>query len=204
MGLFKSKQEREFEKRAAIRKTLQAMDKQIAALNDAEKRFIELAKRAKLEGIEDQYRLALSGLRSTMAQKKRVQSMKLNFEIMTQTRDMLSLTSDFLAGMGSLSKDMAKLCDEKQFAAVSRDFQRAMAATQQQEDRIGDFLDNSRDQFETLSRNGAPDQTASDPELDAIIAADLGIGGESDAVPGGEQQDDFAARMAALEGRKNK
>ena len=204
MGLFKTKQEREFEKRVAIRKTLQAMDKQIAQLSDAEKRFIELAKRAKLEGIEDQYRLALSGLRSTMAQKKRVQSMKLNFEIMTQTRDMLSLTSDFLAGMGSLSKDMAKLCDEKQFAAVSRDFQRAMAATQQQEDRIGDFLDNSRDQFETLSRNGAPDQTASDPELDAIIAADLGIGGESDAVPGGEQQDDFAARMAALEGRKNK
>ena len=200
MGLFKTKQERDFEKRAAIRKTLQAMDKQIAQLSDAEKRFIELAKRAKLEGIEDQYRLALSGLRSTMAQKKRVQSMKLNFEIMNQTRDMLSLTGDFLAGMGSLSKDMAKLCDEKQFQAVSRDFQKAMAATQMQEDRIGDFLDNSRDQFESLSRSGNPQTTASDEELDSIIQADLGLGDGTAAASG---DDDFASRMAALEGRKN-
>ncbi len=204
MGLFKSKQEKEFEKRQAIKRTLQMMDKQIQKLTDAEKHFIELAKRAKLEGIEDQYRLAISGLRSTLAQKKRVQSMKLNFEIMNQTRDMLSLTGDFLAGMGSLSKEMARLCDEKQFAAVSRDFQRAMAATQMQEDRIEAFLDDSQDQFQTLSERGAPGTVASDEELDSVIMADLGMGDASGAPAAASGDDDFAARMAALEGRKNK
>ena len=194
MALFKSKQEKEFEKKMAIKKTINEMNKQIDKLSAAERNFIDLAKQAKKENIPNQYKLALSGLRSTITQKKRVQEMLLNFQIMNQTKDILSTTSEFLQGMGSLSKDMAKLCDEKQFNAVSKDFEKAMMATTAQEERMEMFLDNSRDSFESLSKEGtSASNSEGDAEIEAIIAAELGLS------EGGEKGSSLASELADFE-----
>ena len=204
MGLFKSKSEKEFEKKMAIKKTINEMNKQIEKLSAAERNFIDLAKKAKTENIPNQYKLALSGLRSTITQKKRVQEMLLNFQIMNQTKDILSTTSEFLKGMGSLSKDMAKLCDEKQFNAVSKDFEKAMIATTAQEERMEMFLDNSRDSFETLSKEGtsaAPGE--GDAEIEAIIAAELGLSdnaGKSNSLS--DELAEFENSLNGSEGKK--
>lgn len=200
MGLFKSKADKEFEKKQAITKTIREMNKQIEKLTAAERTFVELAKKAKKENIPNQYALALSGLRSTISQKKRVQEMLLNFQIMNQTKDILSTTSDFLKGMGSLSKDMAKLCDEKQFAAVSKDFEKAMMATSAQEERMEAFLDNSRDSFESLSRDGtAATSSEGDAEIEAIISAELGLDASSGG-KGGSLADEIASFESSFNG----
>ena len=194
MALFKTKQEKEFEKKMAIKKTINEMNKQIEKLSAAERNFIDLAKQAKKENIPNQYKLALSGLRSTITQKKRVQEMLLNFQIMNQTKDILSTTSEFLQGMGSLSKDMAKLCDEKQFNAVSKDFEKAMMATTAQEERMEMFLDNSRDSFESLSKEGTTSsKSEGDAEIEAIIAAELGLS------EGGDKGSSLASELADFE-----
>ena len=194
MALFKTKQEKEFEKKMAIKKTINEMNKQIEKLSAAERNFIDLAKQAKKENIPNQYKLALSGLRSTITQKKRVQEMLLNFQIMNQTKDILSTTSEFLQGMGSLSKDMAKLCDEKQFNAVSKDFEKAMMATTAQEERMEMFLDNSRDSFESLSKEGTTSSNSEgDAEIEAIIAAELGLS------EGGDKGSSLASELADFE-----
>lgn len=204
MGLFKSKSEKEFEKKMAIKKTINEMNKQIEKLAAAERNFIDLAKKAKTENIPNQYKLALSGLRSTITQKKRVQEMLLNFQIMNQTKDILSTTSEFLKGMGSLSKDMAKLCDEKQFNAVSKDFEKAMIATTAQEERMEMFLDNSRDSFETLSKEGTSAASGEgDAEIEAIIAAELGLSdnaGKSNSLS--DELAEFENSLNGSEGKK--
>lgn len=204
MGLFKSKSEKEFEKKMAIKKTINEMNKQIEKLTAAERNFIDLAKKAKTENIPNQYKLALSGLRSTITQKKRVQEMLLNFQIMNQTKDILSTTSEFLKGMGSLSKDMAKLCDEKQFNAVSKDFEKAMIATTAQEERMEMFLDNSRDSFETLSKEGTSAASGEgDAEIEAIIAAELGLSdntGKSNSLS--DELAEFENSLNGSEGKK--
>ena len=120
--------------------------------------------------------------------------MLLNFQIMNQTKDILSTTSEFLKGMGSLSKDMAKLCDEKQFNAVSKDFEKAMMATTAQEERMEMFLDNSRDSFESLSKEGtSASNSEGDAEIEAIIAAELGLS------EGGEKGSSLASELADFE-----
>ena len=106
---------KEIKKKMLIKQTVNAMNKQIQKLEEQKKVYIEAGKQAKQKGLAAQYNLALSGLRMTIAQQKRVYEMKLNFEITSQMKDMSAMTAEFLKGMGSLSKDMMKLTKEKDF-----------------------------------------------------------------------------------------
>lgn len=166
--MFKSKQQKEFEKKMAIKKTINEMNKQIAKLEESEKNFIEIAKKAKAQGLDSQLYIAINALKSTMAQKKKVQEMLLNFQIMTQTKDMLLTTSEFLKGMGDLSKDMSKLCNDKEFNKVAKSFQEAMYATEQQTERLDMFLDESKDSFANLSTIENKD-TVKDDDINSLL-----------------------------------
>ena len=113
---------KEIEKRMLIKQTINSMNKQIQKLEEQKEVYLRAGKEAKERGLEAQYNLALSGLKMTMAQQKRVYEMKLNFEITSQMKDMTVMTTEFLKGMSSLSKDMVKLSKEKDFKKVEKQF----------------------------------------------------------------------------------
>lgn len=123
MGLFKSKIEKELEKKRLIKRTVYSMNKQIDALEEQKKVFVEKAVQAKKNGLEAQYNLALTGYKMTLLQQKRAQEMLLNFEITSQMKDMTLMTKQFLGGMSVLSKEMAKLADEREFIEVQKQFE---------------------------------------------------------------------------------
>lgn len=166
--MFKSQQQKEFEKKMAIKKTINEMNKQISKLEESEKNFIEIAKKAKAQGLDSQLVIAINALKSTIAQKKKVQEMLLNFQIMTQTKDMLLTTSEFLKGMGDLSKDMSKLCNDKEFNKVAESFQKAMTATEEQTERLDMFLDESKDSFANLSQVEGKD-SVKDEDIHSLL-----------------------------------
>lgn len=189
MGLFKTKAEKEFDKKMAIKKTINEMNKQIEKLEKSEQYFLDVAKKAKEQNLPSQLTLAINALKSTIAQKKKVQEMLLNFQIMTQTKDMLLTTSEFLKGMGSLSKDMAKLCNDKEFAKVSVQFEQAMMATEAQTERVETFLENSKDSFQNLTKieDGGK---VKDEDIYAILDAQTGA--ES---TGNEELDEIGKKL---------
>lgn len=189
MGLFKTKAEKEFDKKMAIKKTINEMNKQIEKLEKSEQYFLDVAKKAKEQNLPSQLTLAINALKSTIAQKKKVQEMLLNFQIMTQTKDMLLTTSEFLKGMGSLSKDMAKLCNDKEFAKVSVQFEQAMMATEAQTERVETFLENSKDSFQNLTKieDGGK---VKDEDIYAILDAQTGA--ES---TGSEELDEIGKKL---------
>ena len=80
MGLFKSKQQKEMEQRMLIRKTMQKIQKYIQNLENQKVKYIEWAKTAKQKGIDSQYNLAVSGLKTAVAQQKKAEEILLNFE----------------------------------------------------------------------------------------------------------------------------
>ena len=148
------------------KKTLNQMNRHIAKLEEGKKKYIERAKTAKRQGLDASYNLAISGLKATMAQQKRAQEMLLNFEIVSDMRDMSALTTEFLDGMGRLSKEMCKLTSEKQFAKVQQDFEKAMMASEKQTMNMELFLDDSQATF--ASQSGVA-STESDAEIEALI-----------------------------------
>ena len=59
MGLFKSKQQKEIEKKMLVKRTINTMNKQINKLEDQKQMFIDAAKRAKEKSLDAQFKLAL-------------------------------------------------------------------------------------------------------------------------------------------------
>ncbi len=135
MGLFKSKQQKEIEKKMLIKRTINTMNKQIEKLEQQKQVFIDAAKRAKQKDLDAQFNLALSGYKMTVQQQRRAQEMLLNFEITAQMKDVTMMTSEFLRGMSSISQEMTKLADAKEFAKIQAQFEQAMVAVETQTDK---------------------------------------------------------------------
>jgi tetraacyldisaccharide-1-P 4'-kinase len=156
-----------------IRRTIAAMNKQINKLEEQKKVYVEAGKQAKQKGLTAQYNLALSGLRMTLTQQRRVYEMKLNFEITAQMKDMTQMTSAFLKGMGSLSKDMMKLTKEKDFIKVEKQFNEAMTSIELQAEHLESFMDETQSAFAM----GAPGDEETNKELDALITNEASMDG---------------------------
>ncbi len=177
MGLFKSKQEKEIEKKMLVKRTINAMNKQINTLEEQKKAMIEKAKIAKKNGLEAQYNLALTGYKMTLLQQRRAQEMLLNFEITSQMKDMTMMTKEFLGGMSVLSKEMAKLADEKEFIEVQKQFEVAMGKAEHQAEQMDMFMETSQDSFRSAS--GSTD-SIDDTEIKDLIDKQVGLDTDSD------------------------
>ena len=168
MGLFKSKQQKEIEKKMLIKRTINTMNKQINRLEEQKKVFVDAAKRAKEKDLDAQYKLALSGYKMTVQQQKRAQEMLLNFEITAQMKDVTMMTSEFLRGMSAISKEMTKLADAKEFAKIQAQFEEAMVAVETQTDQMDNFMEMSQETFynQGVDKNG---KQMSDEEFEKFI-----------------------------------
>ncbi len=156
---------KEIKKKMLIKQTISTMNKQIQKLEEQKKVYIEAGKQAKQKGLDAQYNLALSGLRMTITQQRRVYEMKLNFEITSQMKDMSAMTTEFLKGMGTLSKDMMKLTKEKDFLKVQKQFSEAMMGVELQTEQMEQFMDETESTFSS-SYSGNNNENS---ELDKLI-----------------------------------
>ncbi len=171
MGFIKTKADKELERRMIVKKTIKNFEKQIAQMQVAKTKFIESAKRAKLQGSPQQYQLAVSGLKTAMAQEKKAQEMKLNFELLLQMRDLSKMTSEFLGGMSLISKEMKSITDEMDFAKVQKQFESAMSGVERTTDSLEVMLDSSQDSFSSISSSN---MNISDAEIEALVGAQAG------------------------------
>ena len=176
MALSKKKAKQELEKKMLIRRTVTAMNRQIAALEDQKRVFLEKARVAHRAGLEAQVNLALTGYKMTLLQQKRAQEMLLNFEITSQMKDMSMMTQEFLGGMSVLSREMAKLCDEREFMKVQQQFEEAMGKASQQAEQMDMFMEASQDSFASAQGSTA---SIDDSEIRSLLDGDAA--GVSDA-----------------------
>lgn len=172
MAWFKSKQQKEIEKKMLIKRTINSMNKQINRLEEQKQVFIDAAKRAKEKDLDAQFNLALSGYKMTVQQQKRAQEMLLNFEITAQMKDVTMMTSEFLRGMSSISQEMTKLADAKEFAKIQAQFEQAMTAVETQTDQMDNFMEMSQETFYNQSKDKSGKMT--DSEIEKFILEQVG------------------------------
>ena len=180
MGIFKSKQQKEIEKKMLVKRTINSMNKQINKLEDQKQVFIESAKRAKEKDLDAQFQLALSGYKMTVQQQRRAQEMLLNFEITAQMKDVTMMTSEFLRGMSEISKEMTKLADPKEFAKIQAQFEEAMVAVETQTDQMDNFMEMSQETFYNAGKDKSGKTT--DAEIEKFILEQTGDGLSSESI----------------------
>lgn len=166
MKLFKSKADRDMEKRMLVRKTTQQINKYIGQLQMQKTKAIDAAKKSKIEGSQAAYNLAVSSLKMAMSQEKKAKEMLLNFELALQMRDLTSMTAGFLDGMSVISKEMKTITGDMNFAKVQKQFEEAMIGVEQTTDNIDIMLDSSEMSFAGIASSNF---SIADAEIDALI-----------------------------------
>ncbi len=168
---------KEIEKRMLIKRTINEMEKQIQKLEKQKQGYIDAGKEAKQKGLTAQYNLALAGLKMTISQQRSVYEMKLNFEITSQMKDMTKMTSDFLAGMSVLSKDMMKLTKESDFKKVEKQFNEAMMGVEVQAEQMEEFLEETQSTFSSRTMTSEEEHK----ELEAVLNNEASMDGAVDS-----------------------
>ena len=166
MGLFKSKRQKEMDRKMLIRRTMKSIQKYITQLQVQKNKAIESAKQAKIQGSQQQYSLAVSALRTAMGQEKKAQEMLLNFEITLQMRDLTSMTSSFLKGMSVMSVEMKKITGDMNFTKVQKQFEDAMLGVEETTENIDMMLDNTDSSFSSIATSSS---NVSDEEIEKLI-----------------------------------
>jgi hypothetical protein len=141
--MFKSKKQKEFEKRIAQKRLLKELSNQIKKLDMQKNAFIRDGQEAYSKGMKQQFNLAAAGLRISLNQKKRVETMLMNLKITSQLKDISKVTVDFLKQMKSVSKDLIKITDLKSFDKISNDFEFALRRFSNQTENMENFMDGS-------------------------------------------------------------
>jgi len=187
--LFKSKQQKELEKKMLMNRTKNNMSKQIQTLEQQKEKYKEAAIKAKQLNSQSQLNLALSGYKMAAAQQRRIQEMLLNFELTSQMKDMSQSTVDFLEGMSMFSKDIARLTKNSDFLKVQAQFELAMQGVEETTEKLDMFLETSDGSFgsfadktagegnkellDIIDREAAEKETEKDTGIDAEIQREL-------------------------------
>lgn len=163
----RNKEKKEMEKKLLVKRTISSMNKQIEKLEQQKKFFLDKAVEARKKGLDSQLVMAMNGYKTTAIHLKRTQEMLLNFELTSQMKDMTMMTSEFLHGMGVLSKEMSKLADDKEFLNVQKQFIDAMSKVEEQTERMDAFMEMTKDSFSTAT--GVSSTTDANGEVERII-----------------------------------
>lgn len=178
MGLFKSKAQKEQERKMLVKKSMRELERRIAKLKEQEGKYIQAAKIAIREQLPDQEKLAKEALKMTISEKKRTYKMLLNAQIISQMKDMSAMTGEFLKAIHVISKDIAG-STTADMSKLSSDLKLAMDKVSMQTDSLSDMLEDSQDELTEFS---ASSSLVSDAEVDSMIYgngnATASVGGE--------------------------
>lgn len=153
MALFQSAEKKEMQRRLLIKQTMKSIEKYIAGLNKQYESYVEIAKVAKMKGADQQFKLAVSAIRTVTSQKQKAEEMLLNIQITSQMRDLTKMTKGFLTTMNTMSKDMIKTTKSMDFDNVTKNFETALDNVEVATDRLDTLLDSSNDSYASIADN---------------------------------------------------
>lgn len=165
MGLFKSKEEKAQEKRMIVKKSMKELERRIQKLSAQEQKYIESAKVAMREELPEQLSLAKQALKLTIAERKRTYKMLLNAEIISQMKDMTSMTGEFLGAVQVLSREIAQNTGIN-MTKIQNELNLAMGKMAAQTDNLEQMLEDSQDNIQDYSNDN---DIVTDTEIDKLI-----------------------------------
>lgn len=165
MKLFKSKAEKEQERKMLVKKSMRELEKRISKLKEQEGKYVQAAQVAIREQLPDQERLAKEALKMTISERKRTYKMLLNAQIISQMKDMSAMTGEFLNAIHVISKDIAG-STSADMSKLTGELKMAMDKVAMQTENLGDMLEDSQEEVSDFT---ASSSLVSDSEIDSMI-----------------------------------
>ena len=165
MKLFKSKAEKEQERKMLVKKSMRELERRIAKLQEQEGKYVQAAQIAIREQLPDQEKLAKEALKMTISERKRTYKMLLNAQIISQMKDMSAMTGQFLNAIHVISKDIAG-STTADMSKLTTDLKMAMDKVALQTENLGEMLEDSQEDMVDFS---ASSSLVADSEIDSMI-----------------------------------
>lgn len=172
MALFKSREERQIERNIEIRKGVNAIRRNINALELNEREYLEKAKRAKGLGSAAQLNFLKQTLKKTMSQRILMERQLLNIETALQIKNQAEAHAQFATSMNAISKSIGEMFAKTDLAKTQVEFEKAMQKAQTMEEQMDIFLDlSSQSMLGGIAEGGA--EIVSDKEIDNLISEEV-------------------------------
>ena len=165
MKLFKSKAEKEQERRMLVKKSMRELEKRINKLKEQEATYVRAAQVAMREELPEQIKLAKEALKMTISERKRTYKMLLNAQIISQMKDMTAMTNEFLQAIHVISKDIAG-STTADMNKLTGELKVAMEKVSEQTENLGEMLEESQD---TVGDFSAGNALVGDDEIDKLV-----------------------------------
>jgi len=170
MALFKSKDERRIERNIQIQKTLGMFAGQVRKLKKQEEAYIAAGREAKRVGAPQQLELAKKALKTTMAQRRRLDQQLLTLKIAVQMKEQAETHAEFAKALKGVSKTIADMFGSADMIKTQKDFEMAMAKAQSMEQRVNLFLSSASGTM--LGEPLDEGEIVTDVEIDRLIEAE--------------------------------
>lgn len=131
---------KEYERKVAVRRTMQELKRFIDGANNLKANYIEKAKAAKEKNSFATYQVARSGLKATLSQLAQAEEMLTNLELISQYANFAKLSGGFVKGMGAVSKELSKAVAATNFEKATKIFNTAMKKSDLSSDKMGGFF----------------------------------------------------------------
>ena len=149
-NLFKSKQRRQLEREMAIQNVLSLHKRRIKELTGHERRYADMAVRARREGDKSNFQKLLRLTAQTMNERRRLNSALLSFEALVQTQKRIEGYAQFAGGMDKATQAIQQVFDGLDLSNVATKVREASTQAQSLDATMNNVLDQvSMSLFET-------------------------------------------------------
>ena len=149
-NLFKSKQRRQLEREMAIQNVLSLHKRRIKELTGHERRYADMAVRARREGDKSNFQKLLRLTAQTMNERRRLNSALLSFEALVQTQKRIEGYAQFAGGMDKATQAIQQVFEGLDLSNVATKVREASTQAQSLDATMNNVLDQvSMSLFET-------------------------------------------------------
>ena len=173
MTFFKSKEEKEMERKLAIRRTMNELNRCKKSMDKKKIEMMQLAIQAKASGLSREYATAKNGLISIMKYSQTLEAVRMRLQIAETMRDMSSASMKAVKSMGDIGKELSGIMEKTNFAQNQVAFEMGSLKMEQMMSQMDDMLESTSDMSSGYDTETSEDEWSK--TADALIEASLNV-----------------------------
>lgn len=169
--MFKSKEEKERETKRAVKSSIRELNRLDQTIETKMNDMAKMAKKARVQGLDSQYKLAFNALKMMMEQQRRVKSMALQIDIIDIIRTLHIASNRFIVMCGRVGKEATDLVKRINAGEKIADFEKGFDLINGSMDDLNDFMADNANVFGEMSKESGDSTAITDAEIEALISA---------------------------------
>lgn len=154
-GLEERKARKEMEMKMYLRQQKRNMEKIIKGLDKSREDIISRGKRAKEDGMTDQFKMCQSSLKFALNQKLTAERMLLQLETAARNRDIGQMQKLFESSMRVMNRDLTKTSKSMSFTKLQKEYNTALQQFEGDIMKIDMFLEGAAEDFDALTEGNS-------------------------------------------------